>query len=512
MNIGELKLQNALFNSQLQLNKDLLNSKSENISSFDDILKNRTEYKSIGNRDSFVYKDQIQQKLQQNTGDRFDIKNRAAFSKSNSIENKDLSTQINEEIAKSKFGNSDISQDNKIQSSISDKIKELEKAIKEELGLENIDLENVALENVDLLNGLNSDGENEIISEIAAMLGISEEVLVELLGSDITEINITQLAKELVDNPELVNLISTKIDMLAENADKDELVNFLEVLEEVIDEIPKSEIAELVKSELSKVVDGGYEKVELISETISENDSLVAVIGHEVKSAKSTEKTNGFVLNEKIEAETKVEEIKVEAKPSKEDSKFDSNISKESKSVTKPNLQTNDSAKSNFEDQVNIMKDQNTLITSAKNDIQPKTVLAKSITSQIVEGVKMSVKLSDVSSEILIKLNPKNLGNIALKMSFEKGVLLAQIIVENQTVKGLVESNLTDLKNALKDEGYLIGDLDVSVNKDDSEKRNHQSFGNSSKQFSDESFEEFEEEKDREDINVVNNSEVNYLT
>ncbi len=58
------------------------------------------------------------------------------------------------------------------------------------------------------------------------------------------------------------------------------------------------------------------------------------------------------------------------------------------------------------------------------------------------------------------------MGNVELKVSIEKGVLLAEFNVESQIVKEALESNLADLRNALSDKGFSIHDLNVSVNQE----------------------------------------------
>ncbi len=95
-------------------------------------------------------------------------------------------------------------------------------------------------------------------------------------------------------------------------------------------------------------------------------------------------------------------------------------------------------------------------------------------------------------------------------MAFEKGTILAQIQVENQTVKGIIESNLDDLKSSLRNEGYEIGDLDVSVNKENAGDQSHQSFSQQRKQHTNlDSFEEIEAKLKTQ--NIVDDKSVDYL-
>lgn len=51
----------------------------------------------------------------------------------------------------------------------------------------------------------------------------------------------------------------------------------------------------------------------------------------------------------------------------------------------------------------------------------------QNILNQVVDAAKMSFNLEDETSEMLIKLKPNSMGNVELKVSIEKGVLLAEI-------------------------------------------------------------------------------------
>jgi flagellar hook-length control protein FliK len=84
--------------------------------------------------------------------------------------------------------------------------------------------------------------------------------------------------------------------------------------------------------------------------------------------------------------------------------------------------------------------------------------------NQIMEGTKLSI--SEDVSEMFLKLKPDNLGNLSMKISIERGIVVARFDVESQMVKETIESNLEDLRNALSDKGFEIKEFNVSVNKD----------------------------------------------
>lgn len=98
------------------------------------------------------------------------------------------------------------------------------------------------------------------------------------------------------------------------------------------------------------------------------------------------------------------------------------------------------------------------------------TLDKESIFEQIVEKVKMDM---DNTDEVRVKLKPEFLGEISLKLSTEKGVITAKAYVENFNVKQLIESNLDNLKENMKELGLNFEALDVSVGKDSGFERNN---------------------------------------
>lgn len=81
--------------------------------------------------------------------------------------------------------------------------------------------------------------------------------------------------------------------------------------------------------------------------------------------------------------------------------------------------------------------------------------------SQIKDG--FTTKLDGKISEMKVLLDPKSLGKVELKLTIEKGNVLAEFEVESMVVKQAIESNLQDLRNALSEKGYNLDALNVNV-------------------------------------------------
>lgn len=112
---------------------------------------------------------------------------------------------------------------------------------------------------------------------------------------------------------------------------------------------------------------------------------------------------------------------------------------------------------------------QNNMITSPT--IMPSGQVKQEIFTQIMDAIKGQIKLSDHGTSLIVKLQPEQLGNVELKLNIQKGIVLAEIKVENEIVKAAIESNLDDLKQSLSNKGYSVDQINVSV---DSGKKDQQ--------------------------------------
>lgn len=98
-----------------------------------------------------------------------------------------------------------------------------------------------------------------------------------------------------------------------------------------------------------------------------------------------------------------------------------------------------------------------------KTPVSPAAIL-----DQIKEAmVKQPLKVGE-HSEMIIKLKPEELGKVELKIEVHKDSVIAKFEVASQMVKEAIESNLSDLKNSLKDKGFGDMSFDVNVAKEKS--------------------------------------------
>lgn len=75
----------------------------------------------------------------------------------------------------------------------------------------------------------------------------------------------------------------------------------------------------------------------------------------------------------------------------------------------------------------------------------------------------METIVQEERTEVRIQLKPDHLGELKIKLSMERGIMVAEFIVENQAVREVIASQLPQLQTALQDHGTQVADLSVSI-------------------------------------------------
>lgn len=104
--------------------------------------------------------------------------------------------------------------------------------------------------------------------------------------------------------------------------------------------------------------------------------------------------------------------------------------------------------------------------TPSFNEVKGEVVnrdFGKDILSQVSNGIKMTLSVGSGKSSAEIKLKPDHLGNILLALEVDKGIVTAKFTVQNEQVKSVIESNMNQLYDALKGQGYNVNDIVVSL-------------------------------------------------
>ena len=83
------------------------------------------------------------------------------------------------------------------------------------------------------------------------------------------------------------------------------------------------------------------------------------------------------------------------------------------------------------------------------------------IMRQIMDYMKVSVKPD--SADLEMQLHPQSLGTLHIQMAAKNGVVTANFITENETVKAALESQMVQLKENFTEQGIKVEAIEVTV-------------------------------------------------
>ena len=89
------------------------------------------------------------------------------------------------------------------------------------------------------------------------------------------------------------------------------------------------------------------------------------------------------------------------------------------------------------------------------------TTDTQDIMRQIMDYMKVSVKAD--SSELEMQLHPQSLGTLHIQMASKNGVVTANFITQNETVKAALESQMVQLKESFAEQGVKVEAIEVTV-------------------------------------------------
>ena len=127
----------------------------------------------------------------------------------------------------------------------------------------------------------------------------------------------------------------------------------------------------------------------------------------------------------------------------------------------------------NSEAQITTAQDKDVIVIKVADPVNPSTgkELAENLGNEIV------VKLDSGAKEFNAVLNPKGLGEIAVKLTVESGKVLVHMTCSNETTKALLENNVSSLVKIV--EGNMGQEAVVNVyNEKDSSQENFDGQGN----------------------------------
>lgn len=133
----------------------------------------------------------------------------------------------------------------------------------------------------------------------------------------------------------------------------------------------------------------------------------------------------------------------------------------------------------------NIINRMNISSNSIK-DLENLEINGQNTVKDVVKVIKYMDKTN--IKELTIKINPKELGSITIRLTMEAGVMKAHLIPTNKDTYNLLNKNLSELKSFMADSNIKVQDVSINIYNDDttyfSRNFNESNFSESNKEGS----------------------------
>ena len=343
--------------------------------------------------------------------------------------------------------------------------------------------ENVKAENV--ADEAQKAGE-ELVGKVAEELGVSEEEVLaamEALGFVMADLLNADNMTELVLTIEGEDMLALMTDEGLYNS----LQNLLTMVSEAVDQI--GEKVELSPEELEAILEQAkVPEMEENPETVPE-DGKRPQIPEGQEDYTVTVERNGETVKVSVEVDgssqtesTEVTGLKPEAV--QEETTADSGKgdgSKKEGSSQKENAQEMTHGNMLLESLLNkggAVKSEAVF----ENAMAQNTADTQNIMNQIMDYMRVQVKADMTQMEL--QLNPASLGTVNINITSKAGVITAQFLTQNETVKAAIESQIVQLKNSFEEQGLKVEAVEVTVASHSFE-RNLNGDGNGQQQMQD---------------------------
>lgn len=437
---------------------------------------------------------------------------------------------------------------------------------------ENVNKTNNKVENVDEANSKNSDkadnenqGENVEKSKVEGAINSveqnSEKSPKDLVGQagnniinalkkliDLLKQNIKKLSGESVNNEKPTD----------EMAQMQQLLQSLTVMLQSIDKTTtttKTSGIELNSINLKELIDGQ----KLTPETKSSLKNNLSEIVSLLEKSKGNNKMSPEILGLLQKLTTEVKEVKSDLNllkvptteipnESSEDKSIKDNLIKmvksqntkvSSETISKnQNQSSSDNKKDNKSSENSSFEEKflNKLLSGDKDDVKISKAVsfmnqfqtaktsetAKVLSANLVVNknnfeadVIKSIKFMEINNmkDLTVKMNPRELGEITIKLTMESGIMKASILAQNKETYNLLNNNVQDIQDRLKNMDIKIQSLDINVyedstffNKNSNENNNN---GNGKQDKNSKSNMDIDDDIDTHSNYVIENNQVN---
>lgn len=338
--------------------------------------------------------------------------------------------------------------------------------------------------NTSSLDCINTLKNINYLSEIAD-LNISSE-LINNNNSNVLE-NINLLKNNTVFESENINIFENVIEEVSLN--NGENIDLNEETSSNIINLPIKEIVKTLNLEEDKVV------------TTDNIDKILTVLcnkdGNEIKKDKFIEVVDSSKGESKKDTSQGVEMLKMVFNIDK------SNGEQKGEEDILAKLMTMDEDINKVEDYIvedtpiftEVLNSKNDVASSLISEVKPVAVSRETVATDVVSNVKYMVK--NQVEQLTVKIYPKELGEITIKIISEDGIMKADIKSTSKETYTLLNSNMEEIKKHLSNESLIIKEVNIGLY-EDTTYYSGQGFSN-----------EFNDERNKENYFVEDNDSIN---
>lgn len=142
-----------------------------------------------------------------------------------------------------------------------------------------------------------------------------------------------------------------------------------------------------------------------------------------------------------------------------------------------------------------VLNSKNDVASSLISEVKPVAVSRETVATDVVSNVKYMVK--NQVEQLTVKIYPKELGEITIKIISEDGIMKADIKSTSKETYTLLNSNMEEIKKHLSNESLIIKEVNISLY-EDTTYYSGQGFSN-----------EFNDERNKENYFVEDNDSIN---
>lgn len=352
--------------------------------------------------------------------------------------------------------------------------------------LESGNTSSLEFSNTSSLDCINTLKNINYLSEIAD-LNISSE-LINNNNSNVLE-NINLLKNNTVFESENINIFENVIEEASLNNSENINIDLNQETLSNTTNLPLEEIVKTLNLEEDKVVT--TDNIDKILTVLCDKD------GNEIKKDKFIEVVDSSKGESKKDTSQGVQMLKMVFNIDK------SNGEQKGEEDILAKLMTMDEDINKVEDYIvedtpiftEVLNSKNDVASSLISDVKPVAVSRETVATDVVSNVKYMVK--NQVEQLTVKIYPKELGEITIKIISEDGIMKADIKSTSKETYTLLNSNMEEIKKHLSNESLIIKEVNIGLY-EDTTYYSGQGFSN-----------EFNDERNKESYSVEDNDSIN---